>query len=185
MAATAAVIRQSGSRCSRVKSDGHLTASGGAGRVTHVAGRAALSERFGRLPFIDLMQPAVGYARDDFAVSVVAQKRGPRRSMNSPHSRALPQPSCPMAVPPRLAKLGGFLQRRAHCSHWREPRGSLLSRGDRRGAGATLCRLWGRHESRRSGGSHYRTAATPFRCSPDPMWSHRAGVRSTPSSPVL
>ncbi|SCC91413.1 hypothetical protein THIX_10454 [Thiomonas sp. X19] len=35
------------------------------------------------------------------------------------------------------------------------------------------------------GGSHSRTAATLFRCSPDPMWSHRAGARSTPSSPVL
>lgn len=40
-----------------------------------VAGWAALSECFGRLPFADLMQPAIGYARDGFAVSVIAQKR--------------------------------------------------------------------------------------------------------------
>lgn len=34
-----------------------------------VASWVALSKRFGRLPFIDLLQPAIGYARDGFAVS--------------------------------------------------------------------------------------------------------------------
>ncbi|MFN4098473.1 MAG: gamma-glutamyltransferase family protein [Pararhodobacter sp.] len=34
-----------------------------------VAAWAALSERFGRLPFGDLLQPAIGYARDGFALS--------------------------------------------------------------------------------------------------------------------
>ncbi|MGH8801748.1 MAG: gamma-glutamyltransferase family protein [Casimicrobiaceae bacterium] len=40
-----------------------------------VSGWVALSERYGKLPFADLFEPAIRYARDGFAVSpVVAQK---------------------------------------------------------------------------------------------------------------
>ncbi|MEF7613995.1 gamma-glutamyltransferase family protein [Aquincola sp. MAHUQ-54] len=40
-----------------------------------VAGWAALSERFGRLPFADLMQPAIEIAERGYAVPVVVQKK--------------------------------------------------------------------------------------------------------------
>ncbi len=58
-----------------------------------VAGWAALSQRFGSLPFADLFAPAIRYARDGYAVSpVVAEQmggRGGRASARAGVRRAL------------------------------------------------------------------------------------------------
>ena len=41
-----------------------------------VSGWRALSQRFGELPFADLFEPAIRYARDGFAVSPSSRKNG-------------------------------------------------------------------------------------------------------------
>jgi gamma-glutamyltranspeptidase/glutathione hydrolase len=68
-----------------------------------VAGWVALSERFGRLPFADLMQPAIELAERGYAVPVVVQQKW-------------------AAATPELQSLPGFRPRRGACAPSPKPR---------------------------------------------------------------
>jgi gamma-glutamyltranspeptidase/glutathione hydrolase len=50
-----------------------------------VSGWAALSQRFGALPFADLFEPAIGYARDGFPVSPNVARQWQRATAVLPH----------------------------------------------------------------------------------------------------
>jgi gamma-glutamyltranspeptidase/glutathione hydrolase len=60
----------------------------------------ALSERFGKLPFADLMAPAIEVAERGYAVPPVVQQKWAAAACPSSRSQpALPRPSCPGAAP--------------------------------------------------------------------------------------
>ena len=102
-----------------------------------VSGWAALSQRFGALPFADLFAPAIRYARDGYAVSPVvadkwalaahgaAARSGLRRALPAARPRAASPASCSAASrwPRTLEK------------HRRDARRRVLSRRARAGDG--------------------------------------------------
>ena len=55
-----------------------------------VSAWVALSERFGKLPFVDLFEPAIRYASDGFMVSPVIARLWARQHLLSRKSPALP-----------------------------------------------------------------------------------------------
>lgn len=78
---------------------------------TQVAGWRALSERFGKLPFEALFEPAIRYAEQGFMVSPNIARIWLRRARPAKTSPVLPRRLCPRASSPRLASCGGFLNR--------------------------------------------------------------------------
>jgi hypothetical protein len=72
-----------------------------------VAGWVALSERFGKLPFADLLAPAIEIAERGYAVPVEVQQKWARAAAvpELTASPALPRPSCRAAARRRWASV--------------------------------------------------------------------------------
>ncbi len=111
-----------------------------------VSGWCALSQRFGALPFADLFEPAIRYARDGFAVSPVVAEKWQLAVPHMPRDLGWHEHFMPHGRPPRpgerfaSADLARTLERIAHSA------GEAFYRDD-------LAALMAQH-AKASGGAH-------------------------------
>jgi gamma-glutamyltranspeptidase / glutathione hydrolase len=70
-----------------------------------VSGWAALSQRFGTLPFADLFAPAIRYASDGYAVSPVVAEKWALAEKVIPHDLGFAEHFLPHGRPPRAGEL--------------------------------------------------------------------------------
>ena len=98
-------------------------------------GWVALSERFGKLPFADLLAPAIEIAERGYAVPVVVQQKwAARGAAAARRSRASPRPSCRAAARRTSASSFAFAAAARTLARDRaDERRGLLPRRDRRG----------------------------------------------------
>lgn len=69
-----------------------------------VSGWAALSKRYGRLPFADLFEPAIRYARDGYAVSPTVAAQWERAAAATPHELGFAEHFLPHGRAPRAGE---------------------------------------------------------------------------------
>jgi gamma-glutamyltranspeptidase / glutathione hydrolase len=109
-----------------------------------VSGWVTLSERFGKLPFEALFEPAVRYAREGFLVSPITAKAWAFAEKTFADMPEFVQAFLPGAAPPDPASCSALKIRRGP---WRR---SLRAKA-RRSTGATLRKSWPRTRRRRAG----------------------------------
>lgn len=80
-----------------------------------VASWVAMSERFGKLPFADLMQSAIEIAERGYLLSVVVQENGPRRWRSCAANPDSPSIFCPGAVRHTWVSCSSFRRLRGAC----------------------------------------------------------------------
>ena len=70
-----------------------------------VSGWAALSQRYGQLPFADLFEPAIRYARDGFAVAPTIAQLWQRAAKTLPHDLGFGEHFLPRGRAPEAGEI--------------------------------------------------------------------------------
>ena len=116
-----------------------------------VAGWAALSQRFGSLPFADLFAPAIRYARDGYAVSPIVAGKWAAAVDALPHELGFAEHFMP----------GGRAPQAGECSvarRWRARSSGSRRRTATRSITASWPKRWSRTRSRISRCTRWRTS---------------------------
>lgn len=95
-----------------------------------VSGWAALSQRFGALPFAELFRPAIGYARDGFPVSPVVARKWERAAPLMPHDLGFVEHFLPRGRAPYAGERFACLPMAATMERIAETYGNAFYRGE-------------------------------------------------------
>ena len=96
-----------------------------------VAGWVALSQRFGKLPFADLLEPAIELAERGYGVGRDHRRQvGARRCRCCRTSRASPRPSCRAAARRRPASASSSPRPARRCARSPRRKGEAFYRGE-------------------------------------------------------
>jgi len=90
-----------------------------------VAAWVELSAKYGKLPFADLFEPAIGYASRGFMVSPTISRLWQKQLPELKGIAGYRMPSCRTAVLHSPARLSCFRIKRAPCSESRKPKAKL------------------------------------------------------------
>ena len=94
-----------------------------------VSAWAALSAKFGKLPFAELFEPAIGYARDGFLVSPTVARQWQTQGPQLQDQPGFARRSCPAAARRGRRAVPPSRRRRARCEAIAETRGEAFYRG--------------------------------------------------------